>query len=70
MRWLMMLLLWQMEQPHFEMADVIVIVADWNSHIGWNVVKADLITLVADGKATGSIYFDLSSVLFIRLEDF
>ena len=38
----------------------------WNSHIGWNVVKADLITLVADGKATGSIYFNLSSVLFIR----
>ena len=38
----------------------------WNNHIGWKVFKADLITLVADGKATGSIYFNLSSVLFIR----
>ena len=28
--------------------------------------KVDLITLVADGKATGSIHFNLSSVLFIR----
>ena len=38
----------------------------WNSHIGWNVAKVDLITLVADGKATGSNYFNLSSLLFIR----
>ena len=38
----------------------------WNSHIGWNVVMEDLITLMADRKATWSIYFNLSSVLFIR----
>ena len=37
-----------------------------NSHIGWNVVKPDLITMVADGKATGSIYFNFSSVLLIK----
>ena len=38
----------------------------WNSHMGCNVIKADLITLVADGKATRSIYFSFSSVLLIR----
>ena len=53
-------------------ADVITIVADgmatlwdgrcychcgrWNSHTGWNVVKADLIAFVVDGIATGSLF--------------
>ena len=52
-------------------ADVIAIVADgiaalwdgwcyyhcgrWNSHTGWNVVKAGLIAFVADGIAVGSL---------------
>ena len=37
------------------MADVIANVADGMA-TGWNVFKVDLITLVADVKATGSLF--------------
>ena len=49
----------------FDMADVIVNVAD--EIATWlECIKADLIALLADGKATGSIYFNFSSLLLIR----
>ena len=49
----------------FDMADVIVILVD--GIVTWlEYVQEDLIALVADGKATGSIYFNFSSLLLIR----
>ena len=55
-----------MEWPHiFDKADVIVIVADGIAT--WlECIKADLIALVANGKAIESIYFNFSSLLLIR----
>ena len=44
-----------MEWPLLWLADVIAIVAD-GMVTGWNVFKVDLITLVADVKATGSLF--------------
>ena len=77
----MFLPLWEMEYPHVRLMMLLLTVAGgiatfrdgscychcdrWNSHTGWNVVKADLKALVADRMATGSIYFNLSSELFI-----
>ena len=53
----------------FDMADVFVIVADGIAT--WlECFKADLITLVVDGKATGSIYFSFSSVLLMRTSSY
>ena len=50
---------------YFDKADVIVIVADRIAT--WlECIKADLIALVADGKATGSAHFNVSSLLLIR----
>ena len=55
-----------MDWPHiFDIADVISIAADGIAT--WlECVQADLIALVADGKATGSIYFNFNSLLLIR----
>ena len=44
-----------MEWPLMQMADVIAIVSDGMA-TGWNDFKVDLITLVADVKATGSLF--------------
>ena len=55
-----------MEWPHiFDMADAIAIVADGIAT--WlEFVQADLIALVADVNANGSVYFNFSSLLLIR----